>query len=349
MAGRRRLAFVGGLSDKKLVQKLLPLTRLEGVDAIDVYRRLPPPALPKIHWKPLPPGALAGEPAKLARLLAEGWRYEALIGCFQLYHGFWAHLAGRLWRRPTIQLVIDNLPGNLRQYPSRTAIMAAAGCGVRGPRTLLELRQAGYARPAAIIHNPYALPEPMATPAERRFDCIAVGNFNTWKDYPWLATVFEALAAQGIRPRLALGGLFPDAFQARMRAACGDRVHFLGHLGPKALDAAYAASRSLLMTSQAEGLPMVAVEAMSHGLPVIATTVGDLPWLVRDGREGRLVPHGDTAAMAAAIAALLADPDGFEAMGQAAAVRVRELAPEFTPDRIVAAWRALFDQLGFSA
>lgn len=346
MAKKLRVAFVGGLSDKKLRQKLLPLTQLESVASLDVFRRSPPPPMPKVSWVRLPAGTGLGEPAKLARLLTQGWRYDLLIGCFQLYHGFWAHLAGKLWRRPVVQLVIDNIARNMEQAPARLAVLGASACGVRGPLTLAELRATGYRKPAAIIHNPFALPPRVATTGEHRFDFIAVGNFNPWKDYPWMVRVLAALAARGARPRLALGGTFPEAFKTQLRDILGNRAHFLGHLGPKELEAAYANSRALLMTSSIEGLPMVAVEAMSHGLPVVATAVGDLPWLVRHGVDGLLVPHGDTVAMAETLAGLLADPTRLTDMGAAARSRVEQVAEEFAPERIALAWQGLFQELG---
>ena len=46
---------------------------------------------------------------------------------------------------------------------------------------------------------------------------------------------------------------------------------------------------------------MVVLEAMSHRLPVFVTDVGDLPWLVRNGEEGRVVPYGDTKGMSDAL------------------------------------------------
>lgn len=349
MAKKLRLAFVAGLSDKKLAQKLEPLTLLDGVERIDVFRRSAPPRLPKLRWVRLPASPRLGEPLKLARLLAQGYRYDALVGCFQLYHGLWAHLAGRAWRRPVIQLIIDNIPRNMEQPLARLPIMGASACGVRGPLTLAELRDAGYNGPAAVIHNPFAVPAKLPADTDKRFDCIAVGNFNAWKDYPWMAEVFAELRRRGVRLSLAFGGVFPESFKTRMAGILGKDATFLGPLGEAGLGAAYAASRCLLMTSSAEGLPMVAVEAMAQGLPVVATTVGDLPWLVREGREGHLVAHGDTPAMATTLAGLADAPGRFAAMGEAARERVCALAGEFSPERIAGAWDGLFTELGLHA
>ncbi len=72
-----------------------------------------------------------------------------------------------------------------------------------------------------------------------------------------------------------------------------------------------------------DGIPTALLEAMSTGLPVVATTAGSIPEAVADGKEGLLVPQKDPAALAAAVASLLSDPQKREAMGKAAAGRVR--------------------------
>jgi len=345
-----RVAFAGGLSDKKLIQKLLPLTLLDGVERIDVFRRRPPPALPKVRWIPLPEHPLMGEAAKLARLLASGWRYDVLIGCFQLYHGLWAHLAGRLWQRPVVQLVITDVAWNYARPAARAAMMGAPACGVRGPQAREALRALGYAGVVAVVHNPFVLPPQSATPdpAAKDFDAIVVGDYAAEKDYPWLLQALHQVRQETRTPAVCFCGRFPAAFQREAEGACAGRAYFPGHLGQRELDAIYVRSRALVMTSSVEGLPMVAVEAMAHGLPVVATSVGELPWLVHQEREGLLVSHGDTAAMAAALGRLAACGEDFVAMGSLARRRVEELAGEFAPGRIAAVWRGIFNACGLS-
>ena len=72
-----------------------------------------------------------------------------------------------------------------------------------------------------------------------------------------------------------------------------------------------------------DGIPTALLEAMSTGLPVVATTAGSIPEAVEDGKEGVLVPQRDPAALAEAIGALLTDQEARRWMGKAAAGRVR--------------------------
>ncbi len=80
---------------------------------------------------------------------------------------------------------------------------------------------------------------------------------------------------------------------------------------------------ALLITSSTEGTPMVALEAMRAGVPVISTAVGGVPAMLEE-QCGLLVPHGDTEAMQNAVVRLMQDPALVHAIADRARKRVSE-------------------------
>jgi glycosyltransferase involved in cell wall biosynthesis len=96
--------------------------------------------------------------------------------------------------------------------------------------------------------------------------------------------------------------------------------------GPRdGMESAWPDIGLLAITSRAEGLPLAALEAMAHGVPVAAFAVGDLPALIDHGSSGFIAPAGDLAALRACVAAWHAmSPEQHAAMGQAAWRCVRD-------------------------
>jgi glycosyltransferase involved in cell wall biosynthesis len=104
-----------------------------------------------------------------------------------------------------------------------------------------------------------------------------------------------------------------------------ERVRITGWIDSAQVRAEILAARALVLPSFAEGLPVVIMEAMALGRPVISTYVAGIPELVRDGMDGWLVPAGDLGALVDAMAAALREPaDVLARMGEQARLRVLE-------------------------
>jgi D-inositol-3-phosphate glycosyltransferase len=122
-------------------------------------------------------------------------------------------------------------------------------------------------------------------------------------------------------------GADPDemtAEMARLQKLCddlamGQTVVFLGKRAQDTLPYYYSAAEVLVMPSFYESFGMVALEAMACGTPVIASQVGGLAFLVRDGETGFHVPEGDPAALCDKLTLLLSDQELLERMGKCAA------------------------------
>lgn len=163
------------------------------------------------------------------------------------------------------------------------------------------------------------------TPVRRCPRILALGRLHPVKDFPLLLRAAARLRAAGVPFRLFLGGEGPEgerlAREARTLGLRG-RVRLLGGVAPALTPALYRRVDLFVLSSRSEGLPVVLLEAMATGLPVVATRVGGVPECVGDGETGLLVPPGDPEALAGALRRLLVDPERRARLGRAARERV---------------------------
>lgn len=146
-------------------------------------------------------------------------------------------------------------------------------------------------------------------------------------------TLVEALAklkhAEGAAALVRMAGTGPQLqeVKARVRALnLSDACEFVGfYTDPMGRNAFMRSLDVLVLPSLAEGTPNSIIEAMAHGLPVIATEVGGIPDLL-SADSGILVPPSDTAALAEAMRRLASDPHLRAVMGRAARERYLKLS-----------------------
>ncbi len=119
-------------------------------------------------------------------------------------------------------------------------------------------------------------------------------------------------------------------------------VTFLGGLHGQALVDSYGRANVLMLTSLQETEPGVIAEAMVVGRAVVATDVGGVPFMVKEGVTGRLAAAGDAAGLAAAVSELLQHPDRRRAM---AAAGQAWATPRYRPEAVVERTLALYRQL----
>lgn len=174
--------------------------------------------------------------------------------------------------------------------------------------------------------------DPAALPTRRRAAggpprIICVGRLSPEKGQPGLLEAFARLKGEGLAAELVLVGDGPEqsALVARTAAlGLGACVDFRGRLPETETLAAIADADLLVLPSFMEGLPVVLMEAMALGVPVIAAQVAGIPELVQDGRTGLLFPPSDWDALADAIRRMLGEPEAAERMAAAGRARVME-------------------------
>jgi len=137
-----------------------------------------------------------------------------------------------------------------------------------------------------------------------------------------------------------------SAEMARLQKLCDDlcmggMVVFLGKRGQDTLPYYYSAAEVLVMPSLYESFGMVALEAMACGTPVIASQVGGLAYLVRDGETGYTIPDNDPEALCEKLTLLLGNPDLRSTMGLRAVTHAQDYAWERIAAQIVDVYKEL--------
>jgi D-inositol-3-phosphate glycosyltransferase len=140
-----------------------------------------------------------------------------------------------------------------------------------------------------------------------------------------------------------------SAEMARLQKLCDDlcmggMVVFLGKRGQDTLPYYYSAAEVLVMPSLYESFGMVALEAMACGTPVVASQVGGLAYLVRDGETGFTIPDNAPDALCEKLSLLLGDPQLRSTMGRRAEQYAQDYAWERIAAQVVDVYKSLAKQ-----
>ncbi len=147
---------------------------------------------------------------------------------------------------------------------------------------------------------------------------LFVGNLSERKGVPELLRALALGPLAGVPLRLTLaGGGDIDRYRAIAQAmGLGDRVHFAGWTEQDQVARLMAEADLLVLPSHDEGLPLVILEALACGVPVVCTPVGEIPHVLQDRVHARFVSPGDVTGLARTLAALLADGSQRAALSQ---------------------------------
>lgn len=180
-----------------------------------------------------------------------------------------------------------------------------------------------------LLPNAVPVPDSYADPSRGEYIAFA-GRIS---DEKGVDTLLSAAGITGLPVCLA------GDYSARpdLAKAGGANVTFVGQLGRKELDNFYRKARCLVMPSRCfEMMPIVLIEAMSYGLPVIASDIGGLPEIVDDEVTGLLFEPGNGEDLANRIKRLWSDPDLCRRMGQAGRAKaIREYSEDVYFRRLI--------------
>lgn len=285
-----------------------------------------------------PPLARLGIPCDV---LAGGWRGlraalaaapPALLHTHGYKVGVFGRIAARLGRFPCVSTYHagEPGPGMVRYYNILDRATARLAGGIVAVSAPIARR---LPRRTRTIDNFVPLAPPPRTWAR---EAAFVGRLSEEKGPDLFCALSESLpdldfVVYGDGPmRPALESAYP-------------RVRFAGQ--QPSMEAVWGEIGLLCMTSRHEGLPMAALEAMAHGIPVAAFAVGGLPGLIAHGHNGWLAPPLEVAAFAAAVGAWAGlDADGRRAFSAAARSTI---AARYTPQAVLPRLLAVYREAGW--
>jgi glycosyltransferase involved in cell wall biosynthesis len=238
-------------------------------------------------------------------------------------------------------MYLDNHPLRLRRRIARAyrrldAVSALTERDAEDYRRLLG----GSTR---VVRMPNAAPRTALRSTGDREVVVAAGRLVRQKGFDLLVDAWVEVARRHPRWELHVYGAGPekDALTAQVhRLGLDGRVRLMGYTDD--LLAKMAGASAYVLSSRSEGFPLVLLEAMAVGLPVVSFDCRNGPRdIVRHARDGLMVPAGDVTALAEAVSSLLADPARRRRMGRAAVER----AHDHDLQAICARWEELFAEL----
>ncbi len=258
-----------------------------------------------------------------------------LAGVPVVVHTFHGHTFSGYWGRWASRAVIISEQG-LALFADK---LIAVSDRVRD-----DLIQFRIARPEKIVTIPLGLdlaPFAAASRLSTRLDAPVigvVGRLVPIKNHALFLEAARKLVQDGLPARFRVVG--DGELRAQLEAQSsdlGDRITFTGW--QRDLPKVYSGLSVVVNTSLNEGTPVALIEAMAAGVPVVATAVGGVPDVVRQGETGWLVPAGEAEALAEAIKLALQNGKTVTARAQ------EEVMRRFSKERLIADIETLYEEL----
>jgi colanic acid/amylovoran biosynthesis glycosyltransferase len=171
---------------------------------------------------------------------------------------------------------------------------------------------------------------------------LAVGRLHPVKDHAFLVRACRQLKNRNVPFTCLIAGDGPE--RASVERLIGNldlrgEIQLVGHLSRQQLDAHYAAANLVVLTSRSEGIPLVLIEAMARGKPVVAPAITGIPELVLDGENGFLYRSGSLEDFVARVELVYHSASALGPLVQAARQHVLQ---HFNREKNLAAFCNLF-------
>ncbi len=271
----------------------------------------------------------------------------------EVYSGrsfFLADLTSLLARSFGIPMILVLHGGNLGEFSARLRVwvkrvLSRADILV-APSPFLAKGLAGIGLPIRVIPNIVEIANyPFRTRREIRPNLLWMRAFQQLYNPQMAVDVLEAVKRTYPQASLVMAGvdkgLEPEVTRAVKERGLEESVRFPGFLNQKAKVREFSEADVFLNTNHIDNMPVAVVEACAFGLPVVATCVGGIPDLIRNGEEGLLVPDNDVQGMAEAVCSLIENPELAERLSR----NGRLLAERSAWEAVRPEWEKLFKEV----
>jgi glycosyltransferase involved in cell wall biosynthesis len=265
--------------------------------------------------------------------------------------GYWVHRLTGV--RYVLTAHLGDVPGGVPEQTDRLfrclgplprPIWRRAARRVAVSTWVRDLAIEAYGQPVSVIPNGVRLggTRPAPTGPHDPPRLLFAGRFSVQKNLPFLVRALGRIRDEGWELEMLGDGPERPAVEAAIREhGLADRVTLRGWQSTDAVEDAMDRSDILVLPSRSEGFPVVAVQALAHGLAIAASTVGGLRDLVEDGVNGVTAPPDDEKACAAALRRLFSDPEKLLSMQTAS----RERASAFDIRQSAAQYERIFKEV----
>ena len=314
--------------------------------------------LDRAGWfRVLTTSARPGRVSRLLDMMFTVWRRQSEYGVAQVdvYSGpafRWAELVCRILRKRGKKYILTLHGGNLpkfgEKHPERVKRLLGSAAVVTTPSHYLLEQMRGYRADLKLLPNPLDLGayqfQLRDRPAPR---LMWLRAFHTIYNPQLAARVLAKLSDEFPEVRLTMVG--PDKNEGsmaelkRVSAELGvtGRIELPGAVSKADVPQWMQRGDIFLNTTNVDNAPVSVIEAMACGLCVVNTSVGGIPYMLKDGHDALLVPPDDAGAMAAAVRRILTEPGLAEKLSRNA----RAKAEQFDWSVVLPQWEQLFRSL----
>jgi glycosyltransferase involved in cell wall biosynthesis len=302
--------------------------------------------------------------AALASLLA---RHRPDLVYLPVSQNRWAYVRDAVWmalcKLARVRVFTHLHGGGFREFYERSGpgtrwLVRVTSRWVAGVAVLGEGLRPMYEglvpeRQVHVVPNGVADPFPGGPPVRDRGRAPRVTYMGTLirsKGYPELLRAAARLRDGGVEATFVFAGAWnseaerSEAYELVDRLALDGRVEFVGVVAGESKRRLLAEADVFVLPTRypPEGQPLVILEAMAAGLPVVSTPRAAIPDMLEDGVTGLLVPEGDDAALEAALRRLVESPAERTAMGAAGRAKYLD---NFTEARMIGRLSAVLDSV----